>query len=335
MNEDLPALEQQYVAGWDINAELPISDYVQELPITLVLVENKLKVLDFLLKKKIKLNQHGAPAIVSAARNCKAATLELLVKAGAKIDAVDNVKKNAYSAALYSNRYDLLPSLHTLGLAVDADGGRSFRQAVSQRQRKAVEFFIAHGMNVNLHQPCMVYPYNPSAVAVATRNNDSAMVQFLVEHGADVCIKDKNGDRPYTHAVAAKNVEMQTYLQQLEPAAWHDVSLYLQALREYELPAGLLSLLQSEERRLAINGEEVSYIEFHPVLHVKEIQWKKRKLLDLLAEVDNYSADGVLVWSGKDQKLASLDLEHEEFRLLCRWEEFAVDPAYWINRLFE
>jgi hypothetical protein len=35
------------------------------------------------------------------------------------------------------------------------------------------------------------------------------MVHYLVEHGADVKIKDEYGDRPYSHAVAIRHGALQ------------------------------------------------------------------------------------------------------------------------------
>lgn len=52
-----------------------------------------------------------------------------------------------------------------------------------------------------------------------------AMVQFLVEHGADVMIAEKDGERPYTIAVSNKHTAMADYLRSLELADFHHTSL--------------------------------------------------------------------------------------------------------------
>jgi hypothetical protein len=51
MAEDLEGLAQQMKDGWDINAVLPICRYIDEPPIELVFVENRLKVLHWLLAR--------------------------------------------------------------------------------------------------------------------------------------------------------------------------------------------------------------------------------------------------------------------------------------------
>jgi uncharacterized protein len=109
---------------------------------------------------------------------------------------------NAYSCALYSERFDLLPFLLKKGLRVDADNGKSFRQAVSNRQREAVEFFLKSGIDPDLRRPGQVYPFNPTAAQVAARNDDSDMVRLLVDHGADVTLHDAFGERPFLAAVS-------------------------------------------------------------------------------------------------------------------------------------
>lgn len=330
MAEDLEALAQRIGEGWDINAAMQVcEDGLTELPITVALVENKLRVVDFLLERGVDLNVKGDPAIVAAANNCKAATIERLAAHGAKIDARDRVGKNAYSSALYHDRYDLLPVLARLGLKPGADRGCVFRQAVANRQYKAVEFFIAQGIDVNLRARDMVYPYNPTAVAVAAGNGDLRMVKLLVEHGADITLADAYGSRPYSEALRSGNAEVQAYLKSLELPDLHDMEQRARPLAEvHGAPAGLIDLLRSENRRMDLGGEShVGEIEFHRLTDVKEVTWRGRTFVDLLASAENYDAAGLLVWSPADGKLAFADYEHGEFVVLCTWDEFVANPG--------
>jgi ankyrin repeat protein len=146
--------------------------YCYDLAISLAIIENEQRVIDYLIRKGAKLNVEGGPAITFAAHNSDKATIDKLLEAGARIDAVKNVGCNAYSCALYSERFDLLPFLLKKGLRVDADNGKSFRQAVSNRQREAVEFFLKSGIDPDLRRPGQVYPFNPTAAQVAARNDD-------------------------------------------------------------------------------------------------------------------------------------------------------------------
>ncbi|MGO9483718.1 MAG: ankyrin repeat domain-containing protein [Rhodomicrobium sp.] len=334
MAEDLEALARRIGEGWNIDAPMQVTVYSRELPINIALIEDKLRVADFLLERGADLNVEGCPAIVAAASNCKAETLRKLAAHGAKIDAVDNVGKNAYSAALYSDRHDLLPVIAELGLKVEADGGCVFRQAVFHRQYRAVEFFIAQGIDVNLHAPDQVFPNNPTAVAVAAAYGELPMVKLLVEHGADVLLTDAYGFRPYLEASTHGHAEVQAYLKNLEPAELHDEELRAKALAGEGVPAALIELLRSDDRRMELGNSIVGGIRFHPVTDVPETNWQGRRFFDLLAEADNYSARGLLVWSPANGKLAFADFEHEEFHVLCTWEEFIADPGKWLDRLF-
>ena len=98
----------------------------------------------------------------------------------------------------------------------------------------------------------------------------------------------------------------------------------------------LLAILRSDNRRIALpNSKEVSYIEFNALLDVKEVNWQKRKFLDLLSKVDNDGADGFLVWYPKKKCLAFADYEHEEFRELCSMKAFLENPEAQIDKIFE
>jgi hypothetical protein len=333
--EDIAALRRRIATGWDIDAQAELVPGFWELPLSLALVENKLSVLRLLVEHGVNLNDRSSPAIVTAAHNCDAETLAFLVAHGARVDAYDRVGKNAYQAALYSERLDLLPVLLRLGLRPDADGGVALRQAAFARQLDAVKFFIEHGVDPNGHVSDAVMPNNPTAVAVAARNGDLDMVRYLVEHGADVTLKDEYGDRPYSHAVAIGHAELQSYLKALEPPAWHDVESRLVELRPFKLPDATLAFLRGDNRRVDLVESPVRFIEFHGILGVKPILWRRRRFLDLLAVVDNYWEVGFLAWSGRDRKLVHVDFEHDELRVLCTWPEFVADPGTWIRTVFE
>ena len=47
-------------------------------------------------------------------------------------------------------------------------------------------------------------------------------------------------------------------------------------------------------------------------------------------EMDNYS-DYLLLWSPRDKKLWYLDIEHEEFHPLAKWDDFIADPGRYLN----
>lgn len=64
--------------------------------------------------------------------------------------------------------------------------------------------------------------------------------------------------------------------------------------------------------------------------HVKE--WAEKRLP--MAAMDNYS-DYLLLWSPRDKKLWYLDIEHEEFHPLAKWDDFIADPGRYLNGMIE
>ena len=153
--------------------------------------------------------------------------------------------------------------------------------------------------------------------------------------GADITIPDKYGDRPYTVAVQNKNQEMAAYLKALEPEGWHNEQEKVRQLMPYKLPAKLVEYLKTGPLRLEFPERElVKWAELYPYMDVQEMTWKRKKLLSLMAKMDNYS-DYLLLWSPRDKKLWYLDIEHEEFHPLARWEEFIADPGKYLNGMIE
>jgi ankyrin repeat protein len=332
--ENIPALQAAVATGWDIDRAIRMSDISSETPVNFALSHGKERLLDFLLAHKPDLNPSYDPPLICAIGNgCPMSTLEKLIAHGARLDGTNQVGTNAYQAALYAGRFELLPEIFRLGLSPAADGGSSLRSAAFNRQFAAVKFLVEHGVDSNARRPDMVFPNNPSTVAVAARNGDFAMVKYLVEHGADITLTDEYGDRPYTEALKAKHAELADYLKSLEPAEWHTDTYHLRRIAPYKPPPTLVELLQRADRRIALEHCYPKFIVFHSLQHVKEINWKEHKLLDLLAEVDDFWESGYLVWSPHHKKVAHADYEHGQFTVLCSWTNFIANPSKWIGRL--
>ena len=70
-------------------------------------------------------------------------------------------------------------------------------------------------------------------------------------------------------------------------------------------------------------------------MDVQEMTWKRKKLLSLMVQMDNYS-DYLLLWSPRDKKLWYLDIEHEEFHPLAKWDDFIANvpfPVSWTVKM--
>ncbi|MDG0876263.1 ankyrin repeat domain-containing protein [Paenibacillus thiaminolyticus] len=164
---------------------------------------------------------------------------------GAKLNALNRVKSNAYDQAYYGNKRNI-PLIHELGLDVPKDGGSTLRTAVADRDRKTVEWLLDHGADINFNARDMVYPYQATPLTVAARNGDLAMVRYVIERGADATLSETDSERAYTFAVSGNYAEMAAYLTSVEPPAFHDLENKLYALRGYKLPQVLAKIIEGE-----------------------------------------------------------------------------------------
>jgi len=200
--------------------------------------------------------------------------------------------------------------------------------AVFRNDVPMIRFLLDHGADPDLAE-------ERPLLLTAARSNDFPMVRWLVEQGADITITDKYGDRPYTVAVQNKNQEMADYLKALEPEDWHNEQEKAQQLKPYKLPAKLAEYLKTGLLRLDFPEQKwVKWVELYSYMDVQEMIWKRKKLLSLMAQMDNYS-DYLLLWSPRDKKLWYLDIEHEEFHPMAKWEDFIADPGRYLNGMIE
>ena len=197
------------------------------------------------------------------------------------------------------------------------------------------KLLLEKGADINYHKPDMVFPYASTPVTEAARSNNFSMVRWLVEQGANITLVDKYGDRPYSVAVQNKNQEMADYLKALEPEDWHNEQEKVRQLMPYKLPAKLVEYLKTGPLRLEFPEQEwVKWAELYAYMDVQEMTWKRKRLLSLMAAMDNYS-DYLLLWSPRDKKLWYLDIEHEEFHPLAKWDDFIADPGRYLNGMIE
>jgi uncharacterized protein len=327
MDENLAALDFEKKNGWKLNQPFQITKHVTARALSLAARENKPKVIAWLIRHKVKLTILGWHAIVDAVDSCSTKTLQLLIDHGADVNAPDIV-----SRVLYANRPAILPFLVERGLDVSKHGA-GLRQAVFGRQAKAVKVLLALGFDVNFHEPDGVHHDNQTAVHLAARNkNDLKTVKLLVEHGADITLRDKAGNRPFTAAMQNHDAPLMAYLKALEPAAWHDEGLHLASLALYKLPQSLLNICSKSEkskRTIRFNhkirrSQSVSYVVLQPTLLLKAATFCKKTVVEFVSETDKYAT--FLVWYPAKNCLAYVDRDHGDFRAIGTWEELLADP---------
>lgn len=304
-------------------------------PLELAVLENRMDMVQLLIESGADLTHNPEELLCGSLRSQDLTLFSFLVDAGVKIPAGQRDICRLFLHLVDRDEPNVLPILKRLGMDLKQYGGEALRSMASHGNQLLVEYLIQNGADINYHKPDMVFPYASTPVTEAARHNDFSMVRWLVEQGADITIPDKYGDRPYTVAVQNKNQEMAAYLKALEPEEWHNEQEKARQLMPYKLPVKLVEYLKTGPLRLEFpEWELVKWAELYPYMDVQEMTWKRKKLLSLMAEMDNYS-DYLLLWSPRDKKLWYLDIEHEEFHPLAKWEAFIADPGKYLNGMIE
>ena len=219
---NIGALENALANGWDIHKLIQIGKYSEYSPLQLALVMDCLPSVKWLVEHGADLNDKENPSFLLAVRYGNQEIIDYVVAHGANIHALNSVDIDAFQAAIYGKKYENLQLIHDLGHTVQKYGGRAFRNVITDQDYEVLDFFIHNGVDINYNKPDSVYPFKPTPLCVAARYVDLQMCKYLVEHGADVTIAEKDGMRPYSIVVEKGDMEMAEYFKNLEPAEYHD-----------------------------------------------------------------------------------------------------------------
>lgn len=252
---------------------------------------------------------------------------------GANVHALNRVKVDAFQAALYGKKYENLQLIHDLGHTVHKYGGKAFRNAITDENYEVLDFFIHNGVDINYNKPDSVYPFKPTPLCVAARYVDLQMCKYLVEHGADVTIAEKDGMRPYSIAIERGDIEMAEYFKNLEPAEYHDLQNKMDQLKPFKLPKALVAFLESDNLYFELPESDFISIEFFHLIDTVPFKVGRRNLLRLSKELGEYDHWQV-VWDPKSKKIGCYDTEHQELRELCKFDEFIADMSGQLETLF-
>ena len=333
INGNITALESALQGGWDIDEPIQIGKYSEYAPLQLALVMNCLPSVQWLVEHGADLNDKENPSFLLAVRYGNQEIIDYVVAQGANINALNSVDVDAFQAALYGKRYENLQLIHDLGHSVQKYGGRAFRNVITDENYEVLDFFINNGVDINYNKPDSVYPFKPTPLCVAARYVDLQMCKYLVEHGADVTITEKDGMRPYSIAVEKGDMEMAEYFKTLEPPEFHDKQNKMDQLKPFKLPKALISFLEGDNLYFELPDSDFISIEFLPLLDTVPFKWGRRKLLRLSKELGEYN-DYQIVWDPKSKKISCYDMEHQELRELCKFDEFIADMAGQLETLF-
>lgn len=331
---NVEALRQALERGWDIDEEIVLSKNISLRPIEIAIIANKFDVVQFLVNQGVELNFHRDSAFLLAVRYGKEQLIRYVVEHGAKLDLRNHVGSGAYTEAYYGNKSNI-PLIHELGLDITEHGGELWRMAASDHDMKTIELLLKYGVDINYSKPNMVYSYGASALTVAARFGNLAMVKFLVEHGADVTYKEKDGDRAYSIAVSQKNIEMAKFLKEHEPEEFHNLENKWLELQSYKLPKELIQFLQGDQLRIECEDENssIQYIEFYSLVDTIPMKLGRKKALRLSADIDNYDFD--LVWNPSKKCIGFYDREHQQYADMCSVSEFLDKPFIYLNKIID
>lgn len=333
INGNIIALESALKSGWDIDDPVQIGKYSEYSPLQLALVMNCLPSVQWLVEHGANLNDEENPSFLLAVRYANQEIIDYVVAQGANINALNSVDVDAFQAALYGKKYENLQIIHDLGHTVHKYGGKAFRNAITDKNYEVLDFFINNGVDINYNKPDSVYPFKPTPLCVAARYVDLKMCKYLVEHGADVTITEKDGMRPYSIAVEKGDMEMAEYFKTLEPPEFHDTQNKMDQLKPFKLPKALISFLEGDNLYFELPDSDFISIEFLPLIDTVPFRWGHRKLLRLSKELGEYN-DWQIVWDPKSKKIGCYDTEHQELRELCKFDEFIADMAGQLETLF-
>ncbi|MDU2166195.1 MAG: ankyrin repeat domain-containing protein [Veillonella sp.] len=285
---NISALENALANGWDINIPIEIGEYSEHTPLELALVMCCLPSIQWLVENGADLNDEENPSFLLAVRYGNKEIIDYVVTHGANVHALNRVKVDAFQAALYGKKYNHLQIIHDLGHTVQKYGGKAFRNA---------------------------------PLCVAARYVDLKMCKYLVEHGADVTITEKDGMRPYSIAIEKGDMEMAEYFKSLEPTEFHDIQNKMDQLKPFKLPKALVSFLEGDTLYFELPDSDFLSIEFLPIIDTIPFKLGRRNLLRLSKELGEYN-EWQIVWDPKSKKISCYDIEHQELRELCKFDQY-------------
>ena len=299
---EVPSLEIELANGWDINKHIEIGEYSEHTPLELALVMCCLPSIQWLVEHGVDLNDEENPSFLLAVRYGNKEIIDYLVANGVNIHALNCVKVDAFQAALYGQKYENLQIIHDLGHTVQKYGGKAFRNAITDRNYEVLDFFIHNGVDINYNKPDSVYPFKPTPLCVAARYVDLKMCKYLVEHGADVTITEKDGMRPYSIAIEKGDMEMAEYFKSLEPVEFHDIQNKMDQLKPFKLPKALVNFLEDDTLYFELPDSDFISIEFFPLIDTIPFKLGRRNLLRLSKELGEYN-EWQIVWDPISKKI--------------------------------
>ncbi|WP_373233280.1 ankyrin repeat domain-containing protein [Cohnella sp.] len=329
---NLNAIRSLLTDGLDPNAKVGIYNSTLECAFDC----RQYEVAKLFIEHGAEINDRNNPAIVDAAHGDRA-LFEYLIQKGSDINAVNRVGHSALSRALAFDNDSGAIALVELGIDIQRLGGKALRDAAWNGNERMVQYLIERGADIHYCEPDQVFVAGDTSLLAATSGNHLKIVEYLLEHGADISYCNKLGDRAYHIAKSNQFTQLADLLKSREPAEYHDYNRKMAELTAAGLPSPILDTLGKENRKLEFKGKNCEYLIFRSLYDIKQFSFKDYEVYDLLLELDNYGADGVITWCPSKQLFISIDLEHDTVTLLndLTWDAFVQDPGTFLDRILE
>ena len=95
----------------------------------------------------------------------------------------------------------------------------------------------------------------------------------------------------------------------------------------------ILSFLEGDTLYFELPDSDFISIEFFSLTDTILFKLGRRNVLRLSKELGEYN-DWQIVWDPKSKKIGCYDMEHQELRELCKFDEFIADMAGQLETLF-
>lgn len=313
--------------GWNVNE--PLVKYAKEggytLPLMLAIQHNNMKSVVFLVEHGAMLDAGPDHAFMYAMQYADEDIIRYVVNSGAKVKVDSNVL-NVYDRIVLSNSFEKIvvkiPLAIELGFPINPYALDSFYRVVTNEKYKIVDLYIKYGIDMNGIKKTMINPAGDTPLCYVARYGNSKMIEYLINHGADPTIPNKEGKRPYLVALTSGKLEIAKLLRKYEPNGEEPDEKVIK-----KLPKDLLAFLEKGNLKVELpdyNG--IEYIEFLPLEDLAIIDFNGRKGILLTREVENYPAI-CLLWNTKKKCVSYYEEEH-------RWYgDFGISFHAFINQL--
>jgi len=133
-------------------------------------------------------DRSGNPALVIAAREGYAATVDVLLAGRANVNARSPTGDTAMMVAALGGHLDLVKKLRASGGAVNPAGWTPLIYAATGGRDDIVRYLLAEGADINA-----VSPNGTTALMMAVRENRDTTAELLLARGADPNIRNQDG----------------------------------------------------------------------------------------------------------------------------------------------